>query len=55
MRLGAGDEAVALHHAVVEAGREPPLSAARVINRVGEALSGADAVDLARETLRRFV
>lgn len=55
-RLGAHAEAAALHRALVEAGREPPLAgpAAAQLD-LTTALSGHDAVELAKTTLRRYV
>jgi predicted ATPase/DNA-binding SARP family transcriptional activator len=60
-RLGADEDALALHRALVEAGKPSPLSAAqlaRLTARVGEdqvdGLSGADAVVRARSTLARY-
>jgi hypothetical protein len=54
-RLGA--DAVAVHHALVKAGKPSPLSAAQAADLGGAggvALSGAEAVKLARTTLRRY-
>lgn len=48
---------ILLHYALVDAGQEPPLSAAQVAGLgggVGVALTGAEAVDLARTMLRRY-
>jgi hypothetical protein len=56
-RLGADADAVAVHHALVKAGKPSPLSAAQVADLGGAggvALSGAEAVELARTTLRRY-
>ncbi|MGQ0577274.1 MAG: hypothetical protein ACT4RN_24180, partial [Pseudonocardia sp.] len=66
-RIGARDDAVVLHHAISAAGRPSPLDPARLAALAaaqgaqafvdsagrGAALSGADAVDLARTVLRR--
>lgn len=55
--VGAEDDAVALHYALVGAGRLSPLGPAQV-SALGEnrqeALSGADAVAHARASLRRY-
>lgn len=55
-RLGADAEAAALHRALVEAGREPPL-AQPATSELGMTapLSGRDAVELAKSALRRYV
>jgi len=57
VRIGADTEASVSHDALVDADQEPPLSAAQVGGLgggVGVALTGAEAVDLARTTLRRY-
>ncbi|MEO3757393.1 BTAD domain-containing putative transcriptional regulator [Mycobacterium sp. B14F4] len=57
VRLGADEEAVALHRAVVAAGHEPPLSDAQLVGRPpikGVVLSGPEAVHLARTMLGRY-
>ncbi|WP_286199264.1 AfsR/SARP family transcriptional regulator [Mycolicibacterium sp. ELW1] len=55
-RLGAHAEAAALHRALVEAGREPPLGGPAAVQReLATVLSGHDAVELAKATLRRYV
>ncbi len=58
VRLGATDEALALHHALAGAGREPPLTTAQVAELGGRldgtVPTGREAVDLARTTLRRY-
>ena len=66
VRLGADDDAVALHHALVKAGKPSPLGPAQLADladRLGEdrfdALSGsvaggAEAVVRARSTLGRY-
>lgn len=56
-RTGARDEAVALHRAIVAAGRTPPLTAAELHQlgpTAGPVLSGTEAVELVRTALRRM-
>jgi hypothetical protein len=54
VRLGANDDAVALHRALVDAGKPSPLTADYVgEERLGE-LSGTDAVVRARTALARY-
>jgi hypothetical protein len=53
VRLGANDEAVALHYALAAAGHAPPLNAADLSGTAAAVLTGAQAVDLARTALRR--
>jgi hypothetical protein len=61
VRLGADEDAAVLHHALVDAGKPSPLSQTQIV-RLGtglgvpraEALTGAEAVALARASLRRF-
>ena len=66
VRLGADDDAVVLHHALVKAGKPSPLGAAQLADladRLGEdrfdalsesVASGAEAVARARSTLGRY-
>ncbi|SUA13830.1 putative ATPase [Mycolicibacterium aichiense] len=55
-RLGAHGEAAALHRALVEAGREPPLARPAATERdATPASNGHDAVALAKIALRRYV
>ena len=57
-RLGDHENAAVLHRAIVEAGREPALHGAEVAafrEADGLALTGADAVDLARTALQRVI
>jgi len=57
-RVGAEDDAVALHRALVRAGKQSPLSAAQSValgNMPGDALSGADLVLRARSALSRYL
>jgi tetratricopeptide (TPR) repeat protein len=51
VRVGATDDALTLHRALVGAGRQSPLESERTD---GETVSGVDAVAHAREVLRRF-
>ena len=61
VRLGADEDAAVLHLALVDAGKPSPLSQTQIV-RLGtglstpraDALSGADAVALARASLRRY-
>ncbi len=54
-RVGADDEALALHRALVAAGKGSPLSKGTGPQaRQGAGMSGTDAVALARRTLKRF-
>lgn len=61
VRLGSRDDALALHHALVAAGREPPLSAAQLAELGGSAgippkeMTEREAVHLATTTLRRYL
>jgi predicted ATPase/DNA-binding SARP family transcriptional activator len=61
VRLGSGDDALALHHALVAAGHEPPLSAAQLaqLGDSGEipskGMTDREAVQLATTTLRRYL
>ncbi len=58
VRLGADDDAVALHHALVDAGKLSPLSEEQVAalgDGNSDALSGAAAVIRARAALAGFV
>jgi hypothetical protein len=52
MRVGADDDAVALHRALLRAGKPSPLDDVQA-DGVG-ALSGVGAVAHARKSLRRF-
>lgn len=52
-RIGAEDDARALHHALTVAGKESPLGDVR-IEPGHRCLSGAEAVELARASLLRF-
>lgn len=61
VRVGAGDEALALHHALARAARSSPLSAEQLkalaeqdSNTGADGLTGAEAVAVARTTLARF-
>ena len=59
VRLGADDDAVALHRALVKAGKPSPLSGAQVAEpsdrvEIGAATGGAEAVVRARSALARF-
>jgi predicted ATPase/DNA-binding SARP family transcriptional activator len=56
-RVGADDDALALHHALLGAGRQSPLSAEQVAllgDGPGDPLSGADAVVRARAALAQY-
>ena len=57
-RLGDEESAIALHGVIVEAGREPSLRPDEVAgfgHRAAAVVSGAEAVELARTALRRFI
>jgi hypothetical protein len=57
-RVGAGDDAVALHRALLHAGKQSALSAAQTATLgdvQGDGLSGADAVVRARSALVRYL
>ncbi len=54
VRVGADDDAVALHHALVKAGKPSPLSAAEVSDPSGPVVGGAAAVVRARSALARY-
>ena len=54
VRVGADDDAVALHHALVRAGKPSPLSAAEVSDPSGPVVGGAEAVVRARSALARY-
>ena len=57
IRLGANDDALELHRALLNAGRQSPLSAAQLASLgdgTGEPLNGADAVGRARTALGRY-
>lgn len=56
-RVGAEDDAAALHHGLLEAGKQSPLTAAQaagVGGMPGDGLSGADLVVRARSALARY-
>ncbi len=58
-RLGAGEDALALHHALVRAGKPSPLSPAQLAElgqpiRQDRGLGGAEAVARARSSLGRY-
>lgn len=56
-RVGADQDAIAIHRALVAAGRQSPLSAAQLASlgdHAGDDMSGADAVGRAREALMRY-
>jgi predicted ATPase/DNA-binding SARP family transcriptional activator len=54
VRVGADDDAVALHHALVSAGRPSPLSDDEFVSPGGSFTGGAAAVARARSTLARY-
>ena len=59
VRVGADDDAVALHRALVKAGKPSPLSGAQLADpsdrvEIGVATGGAEAVVRARSALARF-
>ena len=57
IRVGANDDALELHRALLNAGRQSPLSAAQLASLgdgTGEPLNGADAVGRARTALARY-
>jgi len=54
VRVGAHDDAVALHRALVSAGRPSPLSDDGFVSPAGSFTGGAAAVALARSTLARY-
>jgi len=53
VRLGADEDAVALHRALVRAGKPSPLNAVQVEGH--DALSGVEAVSRARSALSRYI
>jgi tetratricopeptide (TPR) repeat protein len=53
-RVGAEDDAAALHRALLDAGKQSPLTAAQTADP-GEGLSGADLVARARSALARYL
>ena len=56
LRVGADDDALMLHRALLDAGKESPLTIdqiSRLGAREGEGLTAAEAVALARSTLLR--
>ena len=57
VRVGADDDALTLHHALVDAGKGSPLAADQLV-RLGDCkggnLTGAEAVAMARSTLLRY-
>jgi predicted ATPase/DNA-binding SARP family transcriptional activator len=53
VRLGAGDDAVALHRALIRAGKPSPLDGVQV--GVADALSGVEAVARAHSALSRYL
>jgi hypothetical protein len=58
VRVGADDDALALHRALVDAGKGSPLDAgdeARLGVRHGRALTGPEAVALARSALAQHL
>jgi hypothetical protein len=57
VRLGADAEAVALHHALVDAGQISPLSAevAKLVAVEGDLMTGPEAVAFVRLTLQRYL
>lgn len=54
-RVGAEDDAVALHHALVEAGKASPLQSANLGDVTSDNLAGADLVARARAALARYL
>lgn len=61
VRVGADEDAAALHRALVDAGKTSPLSETQIVRLAtglgaprAEALTGAEAVALARASLRRY-
>jgi predicted ATPase/DNA-binding SARP family transcriptional activator len=54
VRLGADDDAIALHHALVSAGRPSPLSDDEIFFAPGSFTGGTSAVARARSTLARY-
>ena len=57
VRVGADDEALSLHRALVDAGKGSPLAANQLAGlgtRRGDGSTGAEAVALARTTLKRY-
>jgi predicted ATPase/DNA-binding SARP family transcriptional activator len=57
VRVGADDDALALHHALVDAGKDSPLEpgdVARLGVREGRPMTGAEAVTLARSALAQY-
>jgi hypothetical protein len=53
VRLGADDDAAALHRALVRAGKPSPLDVVQVEGH--DALSGVEAVARARSALNRYI
>jgi hypothetical protein len=54
VRVGADDDAVALHHALVSAGRPSPLSDDEFVSPGGSFIGGPAAIARARSTLARY-